>query len=133
MTNASDSPFATLRLPVEPTAVAPDGSDVRVLLALSGGSMAHFTLAPDSTSLAVRHRTAEELWYMLSGRGQMWRRQGECGDVTELAPGTCLTIPTGVSFQFRNTGQEPLTMVAVTMPPWPGEHEAEFVSGNPNW
>jgi hypothetical protein len=34
-----------MRLPAAPDAVAPDGSAVRVLLRLAGGSMAHFQLA----------------------------------------------------------------------------------------
>ena len=55
--------------------VAPDGSDVRVLLSLGGGSMAHFELAPGRVSAAVVHRTVEEIWYVLAGRGEMWRRK----------------------------------------------------------
>jgi hypothetical protein len=47
------------RLPAQPDAVAPDGSDVRVLLGVSGGGLAHFELAPGETSTAVRHRTVE--------------------------------------------------------------------------
>jgi mannose-6-phosphate isomerase-like protein (cupin superfamily) len=66
--------FATKRLPAVPDAVAPDGSDVRLLLALSAGSLAHFELAAGSTSIAVAHRTVEEIWYFVSGRGEMWRR-----------------------------------------------------------
>ena len=53
--------FATKRLPAERDVVAPDGGDVRVLLALRGGSMAHFTLAAGETSRAVAHRTVEEI------------------------------------------------------------------------
>ena len=34
------SEFATMRLPAERSVVAPDGSDVRLLLGLSGGGMA---------------------------------------------------------------------------------------------
>ncbi len=105
--------------------LAPDGSEVRVLLALSGGSMAHFRLPSGSVSLAVRHRTVEEIWYVLSGDGEMWLG----GEVVALSAGVCLTIPVGVAFQFRAWGEEALCAVAVTMPPWPGEGEAEFVEG----
>ncbi len=42
--------FATKRLPREPDVVAPDGSDVRILVSLRGGGMARFTLAPGETS-----------------------------------------------------------------------------------
>ena len=40
-----DQDFDTMQLPGAPDAVAPDGSDVRVLLRLGRGSMAHFELA----------------------------------------------------------------------------------------
>ena len=121
--------FATKRLPAKRDVVAPDGSDVRVLLAMEGGSMAHFTLAPGAVSKAVAHRTVEEIWYVLAGHGEMWRRTSEQEKVVPLEPGVCLTIPRGTHFQFRATGTEPLRVVAVTMPPWPGDGEASAVDG----
>lgn len=121
--------FETKRLPTMRDAVAPDGSDVRVLLWLAGGSMAHFELAPHQTSTAVTHRSVEEIWLVLSGRGEMWRRQGEREAVVPLEAGVCLTIPQGAHFQFRSLGEVPLAAVGVTMPPWPGEGEAIVVQG----
>ena len=121
--------FKTTRLPVARDAVAPDGSDVRVLLGLKGGGMAHFELAPGQTSTAVTHRTVEEIWLFLSGRGEMWRRQGEGEEVVAVERGVCITIPLGTHFQFRSFGPEPLGAVGVTMPPWPGEGEAVIVEG----
>lgn len=99
------------------------------MLSLGGGSMAHFRLPPGQTSRAVRHRAVEEIWYVLSGQGEMWRSDGEHAQTVVLSPGVCLTIPVGVSFQFRCAGTEPLAAVAVTMPPWPGDGEAEIVAG----
>ena len=125
--------FSEMRLPREPTTVAPDGSAVRVLLALAGGSMAHFELAAGSVSRAVRHRTVEEIWYVVAGTGEMWRRDAQAEAVSALNPGTCKTIPVDTSFQFRSLGTMPLAVVAVTMPPWPGGDEAEFVAGCPGW
>jgi mannose-6-phosphate isomerase-like protein (cupin superfamily) len=120
----------TRRLPLERDVVAPDGSDVRLLLSLTRGSMAHFELAPGLTSRAVAHRTVEEIWFFLTGRGEMWRRQeGQADTVVTVEPGVCLTIPTGTHFQFRCLGAEPLSAVGVTMPPWPGEQEAAIVQG----
>jgi mannose-6-phosphate isomerase-like protein (cupin superfamily) len=91
--------------------------------------MAHFELAPGQTSNAVTHRTVEEIWYFIAGRGQMWRRQGERQETVEVYPGVCLTIPLGTHFQFRSVGDEPLAAIGVTMPPWPGEGEAVAVTG----
>lgn len=121
--------FQTRRLPAAPDVTAPDGADVRILLALGGGSMAHFQLAPGETTLAIRHRTVEEIWYILAGSGEMWRRQGCRESVDGLTPGVCLTIPVGTHFQFRAHGDAPLAAVAITMPPWPGEDEAIVVDG----
>jgi mannose-6-phosphate isomerase-like protein (cupin superfamily) len=121
--------FATMRIPAARTAVAPDGSDVRVLLGLERGGMAHFELAAGETSTAVRHRTVEEIWVFLSGRGEMWRRQGAREETVAVEAGVCLTIPLGTRFQFRSLGPGPLAAVGVTLPPWPGEGEAIPVEG----
>jgi mannose-6-phosphate isomerase-like protein (cupin superfamily) len=116
-------------LPDAHKVLAPDGSEVRILLSLSGGSMAHFRLHPGQVSRAVRHRTVEEIWYVLSGAGDMWRSADDGAHIVALQPGTCLTIPVGTVFQFRATGDAPLAAVAITMPPWPGDDEAEIVGG----
>jgi mannose-6-phosphate isomerase-like protein (cupin superfamily) len=120
---------STMTLPADRDVLAPDGSEVRVLLSLAGGSMAHFQLAAGQVSRAVRHRSVEEIWYVLSGAGEMWRSHGGREDVAALSAGVCLTIPVGVRFQFRAAEGGPLAAVAVTMPPWPGDHEAEAVPG----
>ena len=109
--------------------MAPDGCEVRLLAETSRGSMAHFTLGPGQVTRAVAHRTVEELWFFVAGRGRMWRRQGEAEEIAEVAPGVSLSIPLGTHFQLRNDGAAPLAAVAVTIPPWPGEDEAWFVAG----
>src|SRR5215470_6799815 len=121
--------FATSRRPHDPTAVAPDGSDVRVLLGLPGGSMAEFELAAGRVSAAVTHRTVDEIWYVREGRGEMWRRQGTREEVVLLEPGVCLTIPRGTHFQFRALDDGALRVLGITMPPWPGDGEAIGVTG----
>ena len=88
-----------------------------------------FTLPPRAVSKAVAHHTIEEVWYIISGKGRMWRKQGDHEEVAELGPGVSLTIPTGTHFQFRSDGPEPLNALGATMPPWPGEGEASFVAG----
>ncbi|MFZ1680273.1 MAG: cupin domain-containing protein, partial [Rhizobiaceae bacterium] len=93
--------FDSRQLPDHPDVTAPDGSDVRILLCRPGGSMAHFSLAPGRVSRAIRHRSVEEIWYVTAGAGQMWRSAGGPGEVVDLRPGLCLTIPVGVRFQFR--------------------------------
>ena len=107
-----------------PDALAPDGSEIRLLSRTSRASFCHCTLPPGKVSLAVRHRTIEEIWYFLQGQGEVWRRLDDQEVTTKVRPGMSLTIPTGAHFQFRNTGGEPLTFLIVTAPPWPGNDEA---------
>jgi mannose-6-phosphate isomerase-like protein (cupin superfamily) len=120
---------ACMTLPRDHDVIAPDGSEVRILLSLAGGSMAHFLLPAGQTSRAVRHRTVEEIWYVLSGTGEMWQSDGNDETVSLLLPGVCVTIPAGVRFQFRCLMDTDLAAVAITMPPWPGDTEAEVVDG----
>ena len=124
--DSSDDPpdFQTARAGGSADALAPDGSEIRLLGAVRGGSVVHCTLPPGRTSLAVRHRTVEEIWYVLGGRGQVWRGLGPREEVVDVEPGVALTIPLGVHFQFRTVGSEPLRFVIVTIPPWPGAEEA---------
>ena len=121
--------FQTKRLPADPDAVAPDGSDVRVLVQVRGGGLAHFELAAGQTSVAVRHRSVEEMWYFVRGAGEMWRGSGDDEEVVAVSSGICVTIPLGTAFQFRANGTEPLAALGVTIPPWPGTGEAEIVDG----
>lgn len=121
--------FNSKRLPKAIDEVAPDGSDVRVLLGLKDCVMAHYELAPGQVSTAVRDRTVEEIWFFLSGRGEMWRKQEGREEIVPVEYGVCLTIPLGTHFQFRSFGNEPLVALGVTMPPWPGPDEAIVVKG----
>jgi mannose-6-phosphate isomerase-like protein (cupin superfamily) len=119
----------TKTLGIEPDAYAPDGSEVRLLASLAGGSFAHFTLPAGATSGAVSHRTVEEIWYFVAGEGDVWRKYRGEASVVEVKPGVALTIPLGAEFQFRAGAKAALCFVAVTMPPWPGPDEAFAVAG----
>jgi len=123
------STLTSRQLPQTPDAVAPDGTAVRLLCALAGGSFAHFELPAGAVSHAVAHRTVEEIWYFVAGHGQIWRRIGDEEQVLDVEPGLSVTIPLGCAFQFRAGPDAPLAFVAVTMPPWPGEQEAFRVEG----
>lgn len=121
--------FETRQLPARADALAPDGSEVRILLARPGGSMAHFRLSPGQTAAAVRHRTVDEIWYVLDGDGELWRRDGHQEQIQTLTPDLCVTIPAGTAFQFRAGPGAPLNVLGITMPPWPGPEEADLVDG----
>lgn len=121
--------WRTKRARAAPDAIAPDGSEVRLLCMAARGSMALFRLAPGGVSRAVAHRTVEELWYITAGTGRMWRKFADREEIVDLAPGLSLSLPVGTGFQFRCDAGEPLEAVAVTMPAWPGADEAYPVQG----
>jgi mannose-6-phosphate isomerase-like protein (cupin superfamily) len=121
--------FGDKILPEQPDGVAPNGSEVRILCAVDHGGMAHFKLTAGQVSRAVVNRAVDEIWYIISGVGSMWRQLGADEAVLDLRPGVSLTIPVGTRFQFRNVGTTPLEAVGITMPPSPGDQEAVVVDG----
>jgi mannose-6-phosphate isomerase-like protein (cupin superfamily) len=120
------SGFETKLLPEAPDYVAPDGSEVRLLVGCTRGGLAHFRLAAGQVSRAVVHRTVEEIWYVIEGSGQIWRQMpGYPDETVHMEPGLSFTLPVGTTFQFRADAESPLAALGATMPPWPGAGEAE--------
>ncbi|HET9662059.1 MAG TPA: cupin domain-containing protein [Thermomicrobiales bacterium] len=116
--------FETRHLPAEVDVLAPDTSEIRVLLRNEHASMAHGTLPPGNVSLAIRHKTVHEIWYILGGEGELWRRTTHQEEIVHLRAGVSVTIPVGADFQFRTLSDEPLRFIMCTSPPWPGHDEA---------
>jgi mannose-6-phosphate isomerase-like protein (cupin superfamily) len=79
----------------------------------------------------VRHRTVEEIWYVVAGAGKVWRRNpANRSDDTvpfDVVPGDALTISTGWEFQFSASDDADLRFICYTSPPWPGDQEAIVV------
>jgi mannose-6-phosphate isomerase-like protein (cupin superfamily) len=120
----SNQAFVTVRLKRDADRLAPDGSEIRLLPAMNGGGLCHCTLPVGEVSSPVAHRNVEEIWYVLEGEGEVWRRNTASEEVVRVSGGTSLTIPPRTAFQFRNTGTIPLCLLIATMPPWPGAQEA---------
>jgi mannose-6-phosphate isomerase-like protein (cupin superfamily) len=121
--------FITHKISELPDVIAPDGSEVRLLASISRGSMAQFSLPAGKISVAVAHRTVEEVWFFTGGKGRIWRKNERAEEIVEITPGLSISIPVGTQFQFRNDGGEALTAIGTTMPPWPGMDEAYQVQG----
>jgi len=113
----------TMKLPENPDYLAPDGSEIRLLVATPRGSMAHCRLPPNAVTKPVWHRSIEEIWYCLSGRGELWRKYSSTALVAPLEPGTSVLIGFQERFQFR-AFNEPLDLILATIPGWPGSDEA---------
>lgn len=119
----------TISLKSDADYLAPDGSEIRLLPTMRGGGLCHCTLPVGKTSSPVAHRQVEEIWYVVSGEGEVWRKNAAAEEIVRVVAGTSLTIPPSTAFQFRNTGGSPLCILIATMPPWPGPQEAERAVG----
>ena len=118
----------------DPDVIAPDGSEIRLLLDgrhhATSASMVEVTLPAGQVSRPIYHRTVEEVWYILEGAGQVWRCPPGVVDPLHcpplpIEPGDALAIPTGWMFQFCSGESGPLRFLCVTVPPWPGDGEAQ--------
>ena len=105
------------------------GADIRYLMDGKTGNMIHSTVPPHQVNKATVHATVSEFWYVLEGRGEIWRDDGMESSITDLVPGTAIDIPVGTAFQYRNVSDSDLKFICVTMPPWPGDAEATYVTG----
>ena len=117
-------------LPTEPDVIAPDGSEIRLLNSPDpASSMVHCRLRHGTTTIAVHHKTVEESWLCVDGKGELWRKSEYSESVLELTPGIKADIPLGTTFQFRSAVNSHLDIVITTTPPWPGDDEAVRVEG----
>ena len=116
-------------LRIERDYCAPDGSEIFELSKGTHGSLCQCILPEAATSQAVSHKTVEELWYFLSGEGEVWRDGLSHNVPVVVRAGFSLVIPAHTPFQFRNTGSGPLTFLITTMPPWPGPDECRTENG----
>ena len=120
------------QLSKDPDDIATDRSEIRWIFAAKEASVVHCTLPPEATSVATRLVDTHEIWYFTGGRGRIWFEEEAEGREEEVGPGTCLTIPAGVHFQYRNTASDPLTFVCITMPPFES-NEQTTKTLEPHW
>jgi mannose-6-phosphate isomerase-like protein (cupin superfamily) len=110
----------------EPDAIAPDGSEIRLLATATRASLCEVCLPAGAVSRPVYHRTVEEIWYVIEGRGQVWRCPPDSvAEPIGVTPGDTLVIPMGWRFQFRAAPDCALRFLCFTSPPWPGPEEAQ--------
>ena len=119
----------TRPFPENPDARSPAGAEIRYLMEGDPGNMIHSSVPPGQVNRATVHATVSEFWHVLSGQGQIWRRDETEEETATLEPGVSIDIPVGTAFQYRCTGVEPLRFLCITMPPWPGDDEATLIEG----
>ena len=104
-----------------PDVTAPDGSEIRLLVdarhSASHASMVDVTLPAGQVSRPVWHRTVEEIWYILEGRGKVWRCPPDASAAeyppVEVVPGRRPRHPDGLAFpvQRRQRCAPPLPLL----------------------
>jgi len=104
--------------------IAPDGSEIRFLSRTDRATMVHCTLPCGFCTIPVEHKTVDEIWYFLTGKGEVWRELEGRREIVVVQKGVSLNVPLHTVFQFKNTGDVPLEFIIVTLPPWPGDDEA---------
>ncbi|KQW85739.1 cupin [Devosia sp. Root413D1] len=119
----------TRPFPPVPHGRSPAGAEVRLLVDGMTGGMIHSTVPPGQVNRATIHATVSEFWFVLSGEGQIWRRDDTGEQTTALTRGVSIDIPVGTAFQYRCNGAAPLEFICISMPPWPGSHEATIIAG----
>lgn len=112
-----------------PDGRSPAGAEIRHLIDGETGTMIHSTVPPGQVNRATVHATVSEFWHVLSGRGEIWRRDGAGEETTALEAGVSIDIPVGTAFQYRCTGADPLRFLCISMPRWPGDAEATVIEG----
>jgi mannose-6-phosphate isomerase-like protein (cupin superfamily) len=104
--------------------IAADGSELVLLARTDRASMAHGSLRPGAASHAIVHRTVDEVWFVISGRAEIWRSNQRGESIETVEAGASLAIPRGTRFQYRTVGTEPFCFIMTTIPAWPGDDEA---------
>lgn len=99
-----------------------DGSEIRELLAhrnssIRNQSLAEARLAPGQSTTPHHHPRTEEIYYILSGQGEM--RIGD--EVRTVGPGDAIAIPPGQIHTIANCGQETLKLLCCCAPGY--EHD----------
>lgn len=104
-----------------------DGSQIRELLnsansALKNQSLAEATLLPGQATTEHFHPLAEEIYYILRGRGQIRIESEE----KRLGAGDCIAIPNGQKHKIWNEGDKDLVFLCCCAPAY--SHEDTILS-----
>jgi mannose-6-phosphate isomerase-like protein (cupin superfamily) len=102
--------------------VTKDGSLIREIIrpTIREGvrmSLAEATVKKDCTTILHLHRSSQEIYHILSGRGMMTLEQ----EIFAVEPGDSILIMPGTPHQVKNTGDQPLEILCCCYPPY--DHE----------
>ena len=107
--------------------VTKDGSEIRELLAhrnscIRNQSLAEARLPVGGATTPHSHAIAEEIYYILEGRGRM----RVAAETQAVGPGDAIAIPPGAEHQIVNTGETTLRFLCCCAPGY--EHSDTLLS-----
>jgi mannose-6-phosphate isomerase-like protein (cupin superfamily) len=110
-----------------PAATTDTGTQLRVLMDTTERgqgrlSLAIETLAPGQRTMAHWHGDLEEIYYILTGQGELTIG----GEIRAVRAGDVILIPLDQVHCLRNTGDGQLTVLCPVSPPWyPEDYHTE--------
>ena len=124
-----NTPMDVINLADAPPFTTKDGSEIRELLAHRNSAIRHQSLAearipPGGSTAPHYHPQAEEIYYVLEGRGRMQIED----DVRDVGPGDAIAIPPGKRHQITTIGAEPLRFLCCCAPAY--EHDDTVMVDN---
>ncbi len=102
--------------------ITKDTSEIREILAPTNSSiekqsLAEATLHPGGKTVEHCHMKAEEIYYILQGKGRI-----KFDTMTsDIRPGDGIAIPPGTHHQIHNTGTTDLVFLCLCVPPYTHE------------
>ncbi|NOZ59181.1 MAG: cupin domain-containing protein [Euryarchaeota archaeon] len=108
--------------------ITKDGSLVRELVHPKNSSAERLSLAearvkPGDRTREHLHRKSEEVYYILSGEGEVYLN----GKGARVEAGDAVLIPPGTRHYVVNTGEEELVILCACSPPY--SHEDTLITG----
>jgi mannose-6-phosphate isomerase-like protein (cupin superfamily) len=103
-------------LPESRSYPALSGADIRLLIQLPQGELTHASCRSglvSKSSMLVDHY---EMFYVIAGTGELWRKCPEYEGVVALRPGRWAAMPAGTHFQYRALQETTLVFLVAVLP-----------------
>jgi mannose-6-phosphate isomerase-like protein (cupin superfamily) len=118
----------TAFLKTDPSYTSPGGvSEIRILLQRPEGELTHARCPAHHISQPATVEDTVQMFFVIAGRGFLWRSLGDSEDVVELRVGRAVLIPEVARFQYKS--ETNLVFMVATLPQWNPENWRAVVGG----
>jgi len=107
--------------------ITKDGSSIREIMAprnsmIEKQSLAEAVVPVGCVTHEHYHATSEEIYYILSGSGEMW----VAGETFQVRGGDAVALLPGTRHKIRNIGDDKLVFLCICVPPY--EHHDTVIT-----